>query len=102
MSSDLRLVSEPTGTTKSFQCPCCKFKTLHDRGGFELCPVCYWEDDGQDEPDAEKVLGGPNGLLSLRQAQANFQQFGAVERRFIAMVRQPLPEESEILNRPSP
>ena len=28
-------------------CPCCNFPTLHTRSGFELCPVCLWEDDGQ-------------------------------------------------------
>jgi len=93
MNNEIRLVSEPTGTTKGFRCPCCKYKTLYGRGGFEICPVCYWEDDGQDEPDAEKVLGGPNGLLSLRQAQANFRQFGAVERRFISNVRAPFQDE---------
>lgn len=89
----LQLVVEPCGQTKAFRCPCCKFKTLYCRAGFEACPVCYWEDDGQDEPDADKVLGGPNGVLSLRQGQANFREFGAVERRFIPNVRQPLPDE---------
>jgi len=93
MGDDIRWVIELTGTTKSFRCPCCQFKTLCGRGGFEICPVCYWEDDGRDEPDAEKVLGGPNGLLSLRQAQTNFQKFRAVERRFISMVRPPLEDE---------
>jgi hypothetical protein len=42
-----------------------------ERGGFEICPVCFWEDDGQDDPDADVVLGGPNGQLSLTQARNN-------------------------------
>jgi hypothetical protein len=85
MSSDLRLVSESTGTTKSLRCPCCKFKTLRGRGGFDVCPVCYWEDDGQDEPDAEKVLGGPNGLLvsdKRRPISNNSELLGVASSRW--------------------
>ena len=33
-------------------CPCCGYLTLDERGGYEICPVCYWEDDGQDDHDA--------------------------------------------------
>src|SRR5690349_7973963 len=72
-------VSEPIQTKKAFRCPCCKFKTLFGRGHFQLCPVCFWEDHGQDEHDAEKVRGGPNRILSLRQAQDNFRTIGASE-----------------------
>lgn len=42
-----------------YRCPCCQFRTLHERGGFELCPVCFWEDDGQDDQDACNIRGGP-------------------------------------------
>jgi hypothetical protein len=55
--------------------------------------VCYWEDDGQDEHDADLVRGGPNGTLSLRQAQLNYQRFGASDESFRDSVR--LPTESE-------
>jgi hypothetical protein len=79
--------------TKSYRCPCCTFKTLHGRGHFEACPVCFWEDDGQDEAELDVVRGGPNADLSLRMAKANFARFGAVELRFIGFVRKPLPEE---------
>jgi hypothetical protein len=86
-------VSEPTEDVPTYRCPCCKSKTLRGRGGFEICPVCYWEDDGQDEHDADLVRGGPNGTLSLRQAQLNYQRFGASEESFRDSVR--LPTESE-------
>jgi hypothetical protein len=75
--------------TSAQRCPCCKFRTLSDRGGFEICPVCFWEDDGQDEHDADVVRGGPNGSLSLRQAQLNYQRFGASEETFVDSVRPP-------------
>ena len=93
MSDEIKWVSEPYGKTKGFRCPCCKFKTLYGRGQYEICKVCFWEDDGQDEPDADKVLGGPNGNLSLRDAQTNFARFGAVEESFVSNVRRPEPDE---------
>jgi len=60
---------------------------------FELCPVCFWEDDGQDEHDADEVRGGPNGPLSLTQARANYAAFGASERTFLEQVRLPTADE---------
>ena len=77
----------------NYSCPCCGYKTLRERGGFEICKVCFWEDDGQDEHDADDVRGGPNGALSLSRARANFQNLGACEERFIKNVRKPLPDE---------
>ena len=76
-----------------FACPCCGYLTLPVRGDFELCPVCFWEDDGQSDDDADEVVGGPNGSLSLTQARANFIAFGACDRQFVAKVRPPLPKE---------
>ncbi len=61
---------------------------------YAICPVCFWEDDGQDEHDADVVRGGPNHGLSLAQARKNFREFGACERRVLGHVRKPL--ESEI------
>lgn len=76
-----------------YQCPCCAAVTLPARGAYELCPVCFWEDDGQDESDADQVRGGPNGPLSLTQARANCAEFGASDRAFQAKVRRPKPQE---------
>jgi hypothetical protein len=54
------------------ECPCCGYPTLKQRGQNELCFLCDWEDDGQDDADASDVRGGPNGDLSLTEARANF------------------------------
>ena len=75
------------------RCPCCGCKTLGARGDFEICPVCFWEDDGQDDHDADVVRGGPNGGLSLTQARANYRQFGACDTRSRANVRPPRLDE---------
>jgi hypothetical protein len=55
--------------------------------------VCFWEDDGQDDHDADEVRGGPNAELSLTQARKNFREFGASDRRSLAYVRKPRLEE---------
>lgn len=28
-------------------CPCCRYLTLTSRGNYDICPLCYWEDDGK-------------------------------------------------------
>ena len=80
---------------RRFRCPCCKYLTLSSRGYYEICKVCFWEDDGQDEHDADIVRGGPNAELSLRQAQDNYRTFGATEKRFLKYVRPPRAEEMQ-------
>ena len=76
-----------------FACPCCGFLTLHEEppGSYEVCPVCDWEDDAVQSADAE-YEGGANAI-SLRQARANFREFGAAERASLVRVRSPHPEE---------
>ena len=70
-----------------YACPCCGFLTLPERGGGDICPVCFWEDDGQDDHDADVVRGGPNYSLSLAAARTNFTRIGAVEDRVLQFVR---------------
>lgn len=86
-------IFEPPLPGVRYQCPCCKYRTLEERGGYEICKVCFWEDDGQDEHDADIVRGGPNHALSLREAQANYARYGAMELRFREHVRAPRPDE---------
>ena len=86
-------ISKPWGSEKKYQCPCCLFKTLHSRGMFELCPVCFWEDDGQDDHDVDQVRGGPNGSLSLADARSNFRLFRASDDCFRDKVRTALADE---------
>ncbi len=80
--------------SKSVSCPCCGFLTKVKRCDDEICPVCFWQDDGQGDSDAEEVRGGPNKELSLAQARLNFGQFGAAREAWKPHVR--LPEPSEV------
>ncbi|MFF2290997.1 CPCC family cysteine-rich protein [Peribacillus butanolivorans] len=56
------------------KCPCCGFPTLDERGGYDICELCNWEDDGQDDPYSDEVWGGPNGDYSLTEARRNFNK----------------------------
>ena len=76
-----------------YRCPCCSYVTLSQRGYHEICPVCFWNDDGQDDDDADEVRGGPNRGLSLTEARRNFRRLGASDERRVALVRDPLPAE---------
>jgi len=76
-----------------YRCPCCHCQTLDERGGYDICPVCFWEDDGQDDHDADVVRGGPNGSLSLTLARENYLKFGACDVRSVKNVRPPTDEE---------
>lgn len=75
--------------TREYTCPCCGYKTLDEEppGTYEICAICYWEDDPVqfDDPDYE---GGAN-RPSLKTAQKNYQDFGACEKRFQEYVRKP-------------
>lgn len=77
----------------ALRCPCCGKRTLGERGGFEICAVCFWEDDGQDDADADVVRGGPNGTLSLTEARANYRRLGACEEAMVSCVRPARPDE---------
>lgn len=57
-------------------CPCCGRKTIGERGNYEICTVCWWEDDGQDNDTADEVFGRPNYGLSLTKARINFLVHG--------------------------
>jgi hypothetical protein len=59
------------------QCPVCDYFTLPKRGQYEICPICFWEDDGLDL-DRPDVISGPNHL-TLREARTNFQEIGACD-----------------------
>jgi len=77
---------------KKYQCPCCDYYTLDDSpGSFDICSVCYWEDDNiqRDNPD---YRGGANNI-SLREARENYTKIGAISAEYLENVRQPLDEE---------
>lgn len=55
-------------------CPCCGYPTLAERGGYNICCICNWEDDGQDDSDSSRA-GSPNKGYSLDSARENFIKY---------------------------
>ncbi len=67
------------------QCPCCDYFTLSERANYDICPICFWEDDGL-AIDQLDVPSAPNSGLTLREARNNFIKFGACEKAMIENV----------------
>lgn len=74
-------------------CPCCGYLTKDEPWDFEICPVCFWQDDGQNDTNADESWGGANGSLSLAAARESFRRIGASSTRDLRYVRQPRPHE---------
>lgn len=66
------MIGEPV-TMES--CPCCGRKTITERNEYEICRVCWWEDNGQDNRNSD-IVSGPNGNISLTRARFNFIKTG--------------------------
>lgn len=67
-------------------CPCCGYKTLNCTHEYDICPICYWEDDYLQFEDVD-LEGGANNRILLRQAQQNYMEFGACDKKMLRYVR---------------
>lgn len=75
--------------TERFACPCCGYKTYIEKpnGHYDICEVCFWEDDPNQLDDSDDEDGA--NKVSLKQGQRNFIEFGACETAMIENVRPP-------------
>jgi hypothetical protein len=87
----------PEDPTPRELCPCCDYVSLPERGNYLICPVCFWEDDGQDIDQLDEP-SGPNHI-TLREGRANFERFGACEERCVSSVCSPA-ERADYERRP--
>lgn len=77
---------------KKYQCPCCGYYTFEDKHhNYDICPVCFWEDDPQQFKDPN-LHGGANHI-SLVQAQENYKQFEVCDVAMKKYVRKPKKDE---------
>ena len=69
-------------------CPCCGYRTLAEERHWEICLICFWEDDPlqYDEP---AYAGGATDE-SLEEARRNFQAFGSASRSVLSDVHPPM------------
>ena len=74
-------------------CDCCGYNTLDSKWEFEICPVCFWEDNvhAYEEPDV--IHYNPNHSTSLMRARHNYARIGCYHPDYAHDVRQALPEE---------
>ena len=74
-------------------CACCGHRTLSEgAGAYEICPVCFWEDDPVQL--ASPLLQGGANRVSLAEAQLYFIGAAVSDPRFAAQVRAPSPDET--------
>lgn len=68
-----------------FPCPCCGHLVFDEpTGSYDICPVCFWEDD--EFQLLCPTRGGAN-QVSLIEGQRNYQRFRVCEPRFAKNVR---------------
>lgn len=73
------------------QCECCKFYTLDCDSNFDICPVCYWQDDLlQTEKPHYKWWANE---LSLEEWRLNFIKHWVSDLRDKNNVRNPYKNE---------
>jgi hypothetical protein len=75
-----------------YPCPCCGYVVFDEPpGSYDICPICFWEDDISQLRFVE--MGGGANRASLVEAQRNYASFGCSERRLLAHVRPPSASE---------
>jgi hypothetical protein len=81
------------GVHGRWSCPCCGCFTLVEEppGTFQICPVCWWEDDSVQfaDPDFEGGASAP----CLRSARRSYLLTGVADPDHRGRVRPPLPDE---------
>jgi hypothetical protein len=87
LEDQLRTFGKPDvvvlGTVEKLEtCPCCRYRTLPKRGAYNICKVCFWEDNGSGD---FAVVNGPNHM-TLENARANFELFGASSQAAVPLV----------------
>lgn len=69
-------------------CACCGYVTLAGgRGDYDICPICFWEDDPVQF--ADPLFKGGANPPSLAEAQRSYMEHGVGELRFQSKVRPP-------------
>lgn len=77
---------------EKLRCPCCNFKTLDAESSiFDICPICYWENDNI-QLAKPSYRGGANDI-NLDEARENYKNIGAISSEYLTYVRLPLENE---------
>ena len=82
---------------RKYKCPCCGYFTLSDIGEYDICPVCFWEDDPFQRED-ENYSSGANRDLNLKQGKLNYIKFGTCDKEMLKYCRKPSKDEANYLD----
>ena len=82
------LPAPPPPPEEFLPCPCRGHQALGELWAYEICPVCYWEEN-HSQLRHRTSGGGPNHGLSLIEAQADYRRIGAVTKEMRRHVRPP-------------
>ena len=84
--------STTMGMLAKFPCPCCGHRVFDCGPGFhQACPICGWEDNLVQLRFV--TMPGSCNRVSLEEAQRNYLDYGASERRSIGTTRDPVDGE---------
>ncbi|UYQ91548.1 CPCC family cysteine-rich protein [Chitinophaga horti] len=59
-------------------CCCCGYRTISRREQLEICPVCFWEDDGSCEPERFSE----ENAMTLDEGMRNFKEWGVFDLKY--------------------
>lgn len=70
----------PVRIRSKYTCPCCGYPTLDERIDWEICLICWWEDDGQDDFDENEERGTNVDAIidqpyTLKECRNNFEEY---------------------------
>lgn len=68
---------------KLLNCRCCDNKTIKEYNNYQICPICFWEDDGTTD---ENIYSGVNHLF-LKDAKLNFITIGVCSEDYLKHVK---------------
>ncbi|EUJ35842.1 hypothetical protein PWEIH_14901 [Listeria weihenstephanensis FSL R9-0317] len=87
VSDILKKSVEVTGEEeKLLVCFCCSYLTIQERGMYDICPVCDWEDDGGDSlahyscPNHMTLLDGKQNFENTFKLEGI--SFGGIEKYY--------------------
>ena len=77
---------------KKYKCPCCGYFTFEKKERtYDICPVCFWEDD--PEQFANPTLHSAANHYSLAEAKVNFKHYASCDPELKKYVRGPKKDE---------